>query len=155
MRLFYLDPGLHSRSGHHAVHCRLIVGEFRARGIETRVFGHVDVEARVTAELGAQPHFRHSTYVLSDGDPLCGWLSGFDRFARTTLEDLVRLGEIAPTDLVYLSSARAIELAAITGWMAQRTADAMPTVVVDFCVPPGIELERAGNTVKIAMPDPR
>lgn len=155
MRVFYLDPGLYSRSGHHAVHCRLIAGEFQARGIETRVFGHVDVEASVTAELRAQPHFRHSTYVLSDGDPLCGWLSGFDRFTRTTLEDLMRLGEIAPTDLVYLSSARAVELAAITGWMAQRTADTLPTVVVDFCVPPGIELEHTGNALKIAMPDPR
>lgn len=155
MRVFYLDPGLHSRSGHHAVHCRLIAGEFLSRGFETTVFGHADVDPRVTAELRARPHFRHSTYVLSDGDPLCGWLSGFDKFARITLEDLKRLGDIASTDLVYLSSARAVELAAICGWMALRTADTMPSVVVDFCVPPGIELEGTGARAKIIMPDPR
>ncbi|MGH7126676.1 MAG: glycosyltransferase [Stellaceae bacterium] len=155
MKVFYLDSGLRDLSGHHAVHCRLIAGELLSRGFETKVFGHVDIEAGVTAELRARPHFRHSTYVQSDGDPLCGWLSGFDSFARTTVEDLMRLGEVASTDLVYLSSARAIELAAISAWMGQRAPETMPFVVVDFCVPPGIGLERIGTSVRIDMPDPR
>ena len=155
MRVFYLDPGLRSRPGHHPVHCRLIVEELASRGFETRVYGHVNVEADLVAELRAQPHFRHSPYVESDGDPLCGWLTGFDRFSRVTFEDLERLAGILPTDLVYLSSARAIELAAITGWMGRRTPETMPSVVVDFCVPPGTELERAGSAIKIAVPDPR
>lgn len=155
MRVFYLDPGLHSRSGHHPVHCRLIVGELLSRGLETRVYGHVDVEAGVAAELRVRPHFRHSTYVQTDGDPLCGWLSGFYTFSRITFDDLTRLGEVSAADLVYLSSARAAELAAITAWMALRTPETMPYAVVDFCVPAGIQLERAGTAVKIAMPDPR
>ncbi len=155
MKVFYLDPGLRSRSGHHAVHCRLIAGELRSRGIETSVFGHVDLDAGLAPELGARPHFRHSTYVQSDADPLCGWLSGFDTFSRITLEDLNRLENVAVGDLVYLSSARPVQLAAITGWMARRAPDTMPFVVVDFCVPPGIELERSGDNVKIVMPDPR
>src|SRR5690242_15289680 len=148
MRLFYLDPGLTTLSGHHAAHCRLITREFRSRGFEIEVFGYVDADAAVTAELQAQPHFRHSTYVLTDGDPLCGWLSGFDRFTRTTVEDLMRLDEIAPTDLVYLSSARAIELSAITAWMAMR-AGTMPSVVADFSIPAGIESERTEAALKI------
>ena len=155
MRVFYLDPGLRSRSGHHPVHCRLIVEELLSRGFETRVYGHAKVEPEIMAELRVQPHFRHSTYVQSDGDPLCGWLSGFDKFSRITFEDLTRLGEILATDLVYMSSARAVELAAISGWMARRTPETLPSVVVDFCVPPGIEVERTDTAVKIAMPDPR
>src|SRR5690242_19795330 len=155
MRVFYLDPGLRSRSGHHPVHCRLIVEELASRGFETRVYGHVDIEADLAAELRAQPHFRHSTYVETDGDPMCGWLTGFDRFSRVTFEDLERLGEISATDLIYLSSTRAIELAAISGWMGRRTPETMPSVVVDFCVPPGSELGRAGTTIKITAPDPR
>ena len=155
MRVLYLDPGLRSRSGHHAVHCRLITGEFRARGVETRVFGHIDLDGDVAAELHARPHFRHSTYVHSDGDPICGWLSGFTSFTRTTSEDLGRLGEIAPTDLLYLSSARPIQLAAMTDWMARRAPEAMPFVAVDFCVPPGIELERIGTDTRLLLPDPR
>jgi glycosyltransferase involved in cell wall biosynthesis len=155
MRVFYLDPGLQSHSGHHAVHCRLITGELQARGFETRVFGHVDIDEDVTAKLHARPHFRHSMYVHSDGDPICGWLNGFTDLTRLMWEDLGRLGEIAPTDLLYLSSARPIQLAAITAWMALRAPEAMPFVVVDFNLPPGIELDRVGGDARILVPDPR
>jgi glycosyltransferase involved in cell wall biosynthesis len=154
MRVFYLDPGLCTRMGHHAARCSLIVAELRARGIETRVLGHVDIDPGIRAELDAQPHFRHLTYWQSDGDPLCGWLSGFQKFAQITFEDLMRLDGIASEDLVYLSTAFPIELTAITGWMARLAPEALPSVVVDFSVPSGIRLERTGTEVKIVMPDP-
>src|ERR1700730_3539607 len=118
MKVLYLDPGLCSRMGHHPALCRLIVGEFRARGIETRVFAHINVDPGIRAKLNAQPYFSHLTYSQSDGDPLCGWLSGFQKFAQITFEDLMRLDGIATEDLVYLSTAFPIELTAITGWMA-------------------------------------
>jgi glycosyltransferase involved in cell wall biosynthesis len=155
MRVFYLDPGLLYPEGHHPVHCRLIAGEFAARGFETTVFSHAQIDAQLKAELRAQPHFRHFTYAQSDGDPLCGWLSGFDTFVRTTLEDLMRIDQIAPTDLVYLSGTFPVELAATTAWMAQHPVEAMPFVVADFCLPPGLRLKRTAAGLEAAMPDPR
>ena len=80
MRFFYLDPGLQNDVGHHANYCRYIVGELRARGVETLVFAALRVKSALLSELGAIPHFRVRTYVESDGDPVCGWLTGFETF---------------------------------------------------------------------------
>src|SRR5262249_46477558 len=84
MGVFYLDPALHDDVGHHANYCRYIVGELRGRGVETLVFGHEDLPARLQAELGSAAHFRVYTYTDNDDDPLCAWLTGFDTLTRTT-----------------------------------------------------------------------
>jgi glycosyltransferase involved in cell wall biosynthesis len=155
MRVFYLDSALRYREGHHPVHCRLIAGEFAARGLETKVFAHAEIDPTLRAELRAQPHFRHFAYNETDGDPLCGWLSGFQTFTVTALEDLLRIDGIASTDLVYSSGTLPAEFAAITSWMARRPAETMPSVVMDFCVPPGLRVRRAGSELQATMPDPR
>src|SRR5579872_1486330 len=155
MRVFYLDPGLLYPEGHHPVHCRLIAGEFAARGFETRVFSHQQIDATLKAELRAQPHFRHFTYAQSDGDPICGWLSGFDAFTRMALEDLARIDEVSPADVVYLAGTFPAELAAIAMWMVQRPPASLPSVIVDFCVPPGLRVQRDGATLNAELPDPR
>ena len=155
MRVFYLDPGLLHPEGHHPVHCRLITGEFGARGFEMRVFSHQQIDPTFKVELHARPHFRHFTYRQTDGDPLCGWLSGFDTFMRVALEDLMQINEIEPTDLVYSSGTFPAELAALTAWMAQRPIASLPTVVIDFCLPPGLRVGRVGTTLNAEMPDPR
>jgi glycosyltransferase involved in cell wall biosynthesis len=155
MRVFYLDPGLAVPIGHHAMHCRLITGEFAARGFETRVFSHVQIRPDLQAELQAKAHFRHFSYWESDDDPICGWLNGFDKGVRITAEDLMRIGEIAPTDLVYMGGTLAAGLAAIVAWMGQRPIEAMPSVVVDFCLPAGMRVERNATGLLAKLPDPR
>jgi len=155
MKVFYLDPGLRFAEGHHPVHCRLIAGEFRARGIATRVLAHRNIDPKLRAELGAEPFFRHHIYEQSDGDPICGWLSGFDFFTRMAFEDLTRIGGIAPADLVYLSTVQPIELAALSAWMARHPSGAMPNAVAEFCLNPGVGIETSGTARKIVMPDPR
>ena len=155
MRVFYLDPGLLDPEGHHPVHCRLIAGEFAARGFETRVFSHELIKPEVRAELRAQPHFRHFTYLESDNDPFCGWLTGFFKAVEITIEDLNRIGEIAPTDLVYMSGTFPAAFAAITTWMRNRPIEAVPSVVAEFCLPPGLVVERTGRELVATVPDPR
>jgi hypothetical protein len=74
MRFFYFDPALRNDVGHHANYCRYIVGELRARGIETLVFGRRTVVPALQAELGVVPRFRYHTYAKVDPDPFAGWL---------------------------------------------------------------------------------
>ena len=54
------------------------------------------VKKPLRSELGAIPHFRVYTYAETDGDPVCGWLTGFETFVRSTCEDLTRLPMTEP-----------------------------------------------------------
>jgi hypothetical protein len=81
--------------------------------VETLVFAPLWVDPALRSELGAIPHFRVYTYAETDGDPVCGWLSGFETFARLTCEDLSRLPTMEPSDIVYMSSARPVQLMAL------------------------------------------
>jgi hypothetical protein len=61
MRVFYLDPGLQDDVWHHPNYSRYIVGELRARGVETLVFAPLWVDPALQSELGAIPDFRFYT----------------------------------------------------------------------------------------------
>src|ERR1700758_3547223 len=102
-RFIYVDPGLRDNLGHHANNCRVITQEFRARGFETTVLAFCNIEPGLQAELGAVPFFRAMTAWMSDGDPICGWLNGFNISSEITREDLARIADdIRPDDVIYL-----------------------------------------------------
>jgi glycosyltransferase involved in cell wall biosynthesis len=154
MRVVYLDPGLRTDVGHHANYCRYIVGELRARGIETPVFAHRNVEPALQAEFAAMPHFRVDTYAESDGDPICGWLSGFDAFARTTYQDLTALPTMAKSDVVLATSVRPVQMSALVEWRRSVPPERQPTVVMES-VGTGLRVERTAEGLATAAPDPR
>jgi hypothetical protein len=154
MRCFYLDPGLRGDLGHHANFCRYISGALRRRGIETAVFGHIGMSPALCQEFGAQPHFRTHSYQDSDGDPISGWLSGFDLFARVTAEDLTRLPPVEASDLVYLSTGRPIQLMALLLWYRGLPEAQRPWVVVEVNET-GMAGRREGSSLQFELPDPR
>jgi len=154
MRFFYLDPGLQNDVGHHANYCRYIVGELRARGVETLVFAALRVKSALLSELGAIPHFRVRTYVESDGDPVCGWLTGFETFARSTCEDLSRLPKTEPPDIVYMSSARPVQLMALVEWRRALPSDRQPTIVMESASM-GLVVQHTPDGLQVSVPDPR
>ncbi len=154
MRVFYLDPALHHDLGHHANYCRYIVGELRGRGIETLVFAHETLPARLQAELIGVAHFRVYTYTNNDNDPFCAWLTGFDSLAHKTIEDLSRLPNVAPGELVFMNSVRPIQLAALIEWRNGMRPDRRPAFVVD-AFHTGLEVTRIASGLKVMVPDPR
>ncbi len=154
MRVFYLDPALLDDSSHHANYCRYIAGEFRARGVETLVFGYQGLPPALQVRLGATPHFRVYAYKTNDDDPFCAWLTGFDTLTRETLEDLSRLPAIEPGDLVFATTVRPIQLAALIEWRRAMPPDRRPTIVVD-AVNTGLEVSRISGGLKVTVPDPR
>lgn len=154
MRCFYLDPGLRYDLGHHANFCRYITGALRQRGIETAVLGHRTLTPALCDEFRAQPHFRVHTYQISDGDPISGWLSGFDLTVRLTLEDLAQLPPMTSSDLVYLSTARPAQLLAVTLWQRGLPDAARPCLVVEVNET-GLVGRRDGDAIHFDAPEPR
>jgi hypothetical protein len=154
MRFFYLDPGLQDDVGHHANYCRYIVGELRARGVQTLVYAPLWVDQALRSELAAIPHFRVYTYAESDGDPVSGWLTGFESFARITREDLCRLPATEPSDIVYMSSARPVQLMALVEWRRALPSDRRPTVVSES-VGTGLRVQHTSEGLQANVPDPR
>jgi glycosyltransferase involved in cell wall biosynthesis len=155
MRCFYLDPGLRHELGHHAYFCRRITGALRRRGVETQVFASAGLSPLLAAQLPAEPLFRVLTYQTGDGDPLCGWLSGFDQFVRTTLEDMTRLPPMTASDLVYVSSARPVQVMAALLWYRGLPEMRRPVLVIE-ANETGLKGRREGGVVKLDAPsDPR
>jgi hypothetical protein len=154
MRFFYLDPGLQNDVGHHVNYCLYIVAELRARGVETLVFAPLWVDPALRSELGAIPHFRVYTYAETDGDPVCGWLTGFEAFARLTCEDLSRLPTTAPSDIVYMSSARPVQLMALVEWRLALPSDRQPTIVMES-LSAGLAVQHTPDGLQVSVPDPR
>jgi hypothetical protein len=153
MRFFYLDPGLVADVGHHANFCRYIAGELRARGVETLVYGHKDVDPALQTELGVIPHFRAYMYKDKDDDPFCSWLTGFDRFARITCEDLFKLPAMEPADVVFTTSARPVQLSALIEWRRAVPPDRRPTVVVES-VGTGLAVRRGPDGLQVSARSP-
>lgn len=155
MRFFYLDPGLHSELGHHSNYCRLICGALRARGVETVVLAFDKVERTLQSEFGAIPYFRNYTYWTTDGDPICGWLSGFQTVAAQTREDLTRLSGIKPSDIVYMNSAQPAQLMAMAEWLEGLAPERLPPAMIEFATDTGLDREPTAEGMRLAPCDPR
>jgi hypothetical protein len=153
MRVFYLDPGLKGDVGHHANYCRYIVGELRARGIETGVFGYEAMDSALQSELGAIPHFRVYTYLMDD-DPAAGWLLAFDTSTQMTLKDLGRLPRTEPGDIVFMNSAQPAQLAAMLMWQGSLAAGRRPAAVVEIGES-GLDVKYGLKGYEWHAPDPR
>ena len=154
MRCFYLDPGLRDDVGHHANFCRYITGGLQRRGVEITVFGSVELSHSLQLQCAAQPHFRAFTYAETDGDPISGWLSGFDLFVRITVEDLTRLPPVGASDLVYLSTLRPVQLMAILLWYRSLPEERRPCLAIEGNSV-GLLGRRDGEVIRFDLPDPR
>ncbi len=154
MRFFYLDPGLRNNVGHHANYCRYIVGELRARAIETLVFGFAGIDGEFRSEMDANPLFKVSTNASLNSDPLCGWLIDFDGFAHATFDDLRRLPEVQPSDVVYMVSATPAQLMAVALWLRNCPADRQPTIVAEVGKT-GLVASNGQAGLTFAVPDTR
>jgi len=145
-RLIYLDATLHHHGGHYANSCRHITGEALRRGIKTFVFGNVQMEKDLAAEIGGEGLFRHDSLVSISNDPLCGWMENFFFFSDAIFQDLQKLKGLNPDDVVYWNSARPGELMALINWMQSAfTPQTCPRVVVEFGFPPGILHKRTAD----------
>jgi glycosyltransferase involved in cell wall biosynthesis len=154
-RFFYADPGLTDNLGHHANNCRHITREARARGWEVTVLSFANIDAALREELGAVPFFRALTAWLSDGDPICGWLNAFHIVAEITREDLARIHDIGPGDVMYFSSALPAQLFALAQWMGALPRERLPLVVTEFGIDPGADLQQSPQGPVYAVRDPR
>jgi hypothetical protein len=154
-RFFYADPGLLNNLGHHANNCRFITREARARGLDVKVLSFGNIEPGLQAELGAIPFFRALTSWMSDEDPICGWLNAFHIVAEITREDLSRITDIGPDDVMYFSSALPAQLMALAQWMGSLPRDRLPLVVVEFGIDPGVDVQQGPEGLVYAVRDPR
>jgi len=153
MRCFYLDPGLRSDRGHHANFVRYIGGALARRGVELRVYGYQSMTPELVQEFGAVPLFRALTYLKDDGDPICGWLTGFDLFVRTTIEDLARLPPVDASDLVFLSTAGPVQLMATLAWYRGLPEPQRPCLMIEVNEV-GMIGRRDGAQLHFEAPDP-
>jgi glycosyltransferase involved in cell wall biosynthesis len=154
-RFFYADPGLTDNLGHHANNCRFITREARSRGWDVKVLSFANIDAALQAELGAIPFFRALTAWQNDGDPICGWLNAFHIVAEITREDLSRITDIGPDDLMYFSSALPAQLFALAQWMGALPRDALPLVATEFGIDPGTDLQHTPQGLNYVVRDPR
>jgi hypothetical protein len=154
-RFFYADPGLFNNLGHHANNCRFIAGEARARGLDVKVLSFCNIDAQLQSEVGAIPFFRAATSLITDGDPISGWLNAFHVTAEITREDLARITDIGPDDVMYFSSALPAQLMALAQWMGALPRDRLPLVVVEFGIDPGVDMQPGPDGLVYGVQDPR
>jgi len=154
-RFFYADPGLIDNLGHHANNCRHIAREALMRGLDVKILSFANIEAALQAELGAIPFFRALTAWLNDGDPICGWLNAFHVVAEITREDLCRIEDIGPDDVMYFSSALPAQLFALAQWMGALPRDRLPLVVTEFGIDPGTDVQQGPEGLVYSVRDPR
>ncbi len=157
MRFVYVDPGLRDNVGHHANHCRAVVGELRRRGIPTTVVGYAVLDDALKAELGVVPLLRAYLYFVTDRDPLAGWLNAFEVVSEATRQDLARLGDLGPEDIVYMASAYPGQLMGIGRWLGDLAPNRVPFVLVDLLGHPGVNGKRTetGYALSVRHADPR
>jgi glycosyltransferase involved in cell wall biosynthesis len=154
-RFFYADPGLVDNLGHHANNCRFITREARARGLDVKVLAFANIDVGLQSELGAIPLFRALTSWMCDDDPICGWLNAFHIVAEITREDLSRITDIGPNDVMYFSSALPAQLMALAQWMGALPRDRLPLVVVEFGIDPGVDVQQGPDGLVYRVRDPR
>jgi hypothetical protein len=91
---------------------------------------------------------------LTDGDPICGWLSAFSSSNHATIEDLRRLEpHLRSDDVVYVNSGQAAQLMSWSTWMA---GCAQPFhAIMEFGVDPGLDIQQTQTGRVANVRDPR
>jgi glycosyltransferase involved in cell wall biosynthesis len=154
VRVFYLDAGLTGDVGHHANHCRYIVGELRARSLDVQVFAFVGILPVLQAELSAKPHFRNYSYWLADDDPISEWRNGFPAVAASIEEDLCGLPEAEACDLIFVAAASPAQVLAVAEWRDRLPAARRPAIVFEL-ITSDLQLTRTPDRLRVEIPDPR
>jgi glycosyltransferase involved in cell wall biosynthesis len=154
MRFIYADPGLKDQVGHHANAARFITDALCAKGIDPEVLAFKDIAPDLAQSLGAKPYFRAHTYWITDGDPVCGWLSNFHRCADLTTEDLLKL-DLSADDLVYMNSAQPPQFMGIVQYLRRAPDDRLPHIVMEFGTDPGAQINDSTAGYSLGIPDPR
>jgi hypothetical protein len=156
VRVYYADAGLLGHAGHHAGQCRAICAELAARNILTTVLGFAGSEPAIRAELAAEPFFHAYLYWQNDANPDRDWQGAFRRDAQTTREDLGRLTDVGPDDVVFFAASNATVLMGAVLWMGDLAPARVPRVVVHFGLDPGVDVApRADGGVAVTPRDPR
>lgn len=151
----YFDAGLMNNLGHHANSARNIVSEVRSRGIPCAILAHQGIEPELKAELFAVPWFRCHTYGIYDQDPICGWLSNYELVARVLAEDLARLHDISPSDVVYVNSVQPAQFMGVIRWAQSLPAENRPKVIMEFGTDPGLVAYHTPEGVRFHPQDTR
>ncbi|MCI0467600.1 MAG: hypothetical protein L0Y57_11440, partial [Beijerinckiaceae bacterium] len=66
MELILLDSGLLNKAGHSYTLAQTVSGALARRKVRHRIFGLRGLEASISAEIGAIPHFSRSLYDSED-----------------------------------------------------------------------------------------
>lgn len=157
MKILYIDTGLRFPDGHLASSALSLPPAFRRLGHQVTILGHCELASSLQNEIGALPHFRIYTWQRKSSDPLVGWLVDFAYYVDLTVADLHRAWhEFGPFDLVYVNTARPVQLAATGLWLKEGFPDqsAAPTVAVQLGTTPGLLRSEGLNGPAFTMRDP-
>lgn len=106
---------------------------------------HELAEPDLRAELHAAAYFRWYTYWLDAGDPICGWLVGYDKGWRVTLADFRRLVDVGPDDVFYVNSVQPPLFMALIEWLKGMAPECRPKVVAEFGTNAGVTISDSGQ----------
>ena len=154
-RFIYADPGLHGQAGHHFNAAASMLDELNRRGIPARILAFAEVDQALRNTLGASPFFRHNLYWLTDQDPLCGPAFAFHTGAQAMREDLHRLTDLKPTDIVFVPWALPAQLWGIVQWLGDLPPERQPLTILNFLHVPEVMIEWRDNKLSMGVPDYR
>ena len=157
MKILYIDTGLRFPDGHLASSGLSLPPAFRRLGHQVTILGHCDLAPSLQRDIGALPFFRIYTWQRTSSEPLVGWMVDFAYYVDLTVADLHRAWrEFGPFDLVYVNTARPVQLAATGLWIKEGFPDqsAMPAVVVQLGTTPGLLRAEGSDGPIFTMRDP-
>jgi hypothetical protein len=129
--------------------------ELAARGIQQRLLAFAEVEAPLREELGATPFFRYNLYWRTDHDPLCGPAYAFHVGAQMTREDLSRIGDLRPDDILFVPWAGPAVFWGVLQWMRDLPPQRLPLAIFNFLDVPDVTLQSRGDKIDVTLPDYR
>jgi len=138
-RLLIIDPSYATRTGHnHAVNS-LLLSEAQARGIETRVFGHMSLPSAD----GVSPLFRTTAYSYFPPDSLSA-LQHSHAIGQPFAEDLAtHVGpHLRPGDIVFAHTLLNPLLHGFAAWAGSLPASNEITIRLGLNLPPDFRQRR-------------
>ena len=136
-RLVIIDPGLHSRMGHHYNYVRAVVDAAHRRGLETLVLGPFMAGPDIQQELSVVPVFRIATYapMVWDYSPTASETNPVVQEGQQVLmtnsivfaDLLVRASPLCrPDDLIFVHTVLENQIMGITQWLGSLPGNERP-----------------------------
>ena len=136
MRLFVLDNGLRSRTGHHFTVALGLRLELERRGIDGRFYAHEHASSEVIDALEARRVFAFTPYDRVSRQPVWGVVEdlfvvgrAFGRACSALIDD-----GLCQDDIVLVPTALQNELHGCSLWLRSLPRDRRPTLVLNFMV---------------------